>query len=109
MVFPTARAVWHLFKRKMRYSIQKRFLEKSENDKKLCFFSGVKFSKLWLSHCLFVKNFLPSFPQETLEERPACVDAMVELLEIAGKGFGPLACRETRSSRCRNLVKHRVI
>ena len=27
--------------------------------------------------------------QETLEERPACVDAMVELLEIAGKGFGP--------------------
>eukprot|EP00434_Breviolum_minutum_P005829 symbB.v1.2.005140.t1/scaffold226.1/size261315/19 len=29
--------------------------------------------------------------KETLEERPACVDAMVELLEIAGKGFGVAA------------------
>ena len=30
----------HLFKRKIRYSIQNRFLEKSENDKKLCCFWG---------------------------------------------------------------------
>lgn len=29
--------------------------------------------------------------KETLEERPACVDAIVELLQIAGKGFGATA------------------
>lgn len=28
--------------------------------------------------------------EDTLEERPACVDAIVELLQIAGKGFGTL-------------------
>ena len=74
---------------RLRYSIQNKIPGKiQKNDYELCCFWGKK-SNLWLSHCLFVKNFLPSFPQETLEERPACVDAMVELLELAGKGFGP--------------------
>ena len=62
-------------------------------------FLGVNFSNLWLSRKLLVcQEFpsIPSFPQETLEERPACVDAMVELLEMAGKGFGPLALANTK-------------